>query len=235
MASIFNDEQRNSLISSMTNPESNASKLIKQNAEIGMSPDLTTEILNKYATYGANTGIGNIGGSRAVDALNENYRIRVDAPLKASMGLVVPPVTPSVLPMDQILDLTRLTDLNQVIPAAESVSGTPPNIPVEGPAEGVVTRPEVASLDNTPAIEEFGESLPDAEGVATRPDLGDIEKSKLQKFTKYLENNPLVAKTLVDSTNAVVSTIAKSIVGRDKTQSTLRAPRYRSQASQINL
>ena len=236
MASIFNDEQRNSLISSMTNPESNASKLIKQNAEIGMSPDLTTEILNKYATYGANTGIGNIGGSRAVDALNENYRISVDAPLKASMGLVVPPVTPvtpSVLPMDQILDLTRLTDLNQVIPAAESVSGPPPNTQVEGPAEGVVTRPEVESLDNAPAIEEFGESLPDAEGVATRPDLGDIEKSKLQKFTKYLENNPLVAKTLVDSTNAVVSTIAKSIVGRDKTQSTLRAPRYRSQASQI--
>ena len=69
MTSIFSDEQRTSLMDSMTNPESNARKMIEQNADIGMSPDLTTEILNKYATYGANTGIGNIGGGRLVDAL----------------------------------------------------------------------------------------------------------------------------------------------------------------------
>ena len=47
-----------------------------------MSPDITTEILNKYATYGANTGIGEIGGDNLVDALNEEYRKAVDAPLR---------------------------------------------------------------------------------------------------------------------------------------------------------
>ena len=82
MTSIFSDEQRASLMDSMTNPESNARKMIEQNAEIGISPDVTTEILNKYATYGANTGIGNIGGGKLVDALNEHYRNQVDAPLQ---------------------------------------------------------------------------------------------------------------------------------------------------------
>ena len=48
MTSIFSDEQRASLMDSMTNPESNARKMIEQNAEIGISPDVTTEILNKF-------------------------------------------------------------------------------------------------------------------------------------------------------------------------------------------
>jgi len=82
MTSIFSDEQRDSLMRAMTNPESNARKMMEQNQEIGMSPDITTEILNKYATYGANTGIGEIGGDNLVDALNEEYRKAVDAPLR---------------------------------------------------------------------------------------------------------------------------------------------------------
>jgi hypothetical protein len=36
---------------SMTNPESNARKMIEQNAEIGISPDVTTEILNKSPPF----------------------------------------------------------------------------------------------------------------------------------------------------------------------------------------
>ena len=91
MSSIFTDKQRDSLMESMINPESNARKMIEQNQEIGISPDITTEILNKYATYGANTGIGELGGGKLVDALNEEYRKEVDAPLremseKASVG-----------------------------------------------------------------------------------------------------------------------------------------------------
>ena len=101
MSSIFSDEQRTSLIDSMTNPESNAYKMIEQNADIGISPNITNEILNKYATYGANTGIGNIGGGRLVDALNENYRNRVDAPLNAprlSLGAFLGDVVSNVAP-----------------------------------------------------------------------------------------------------------------------------------------
>ena len=82
MSSIFTDKQRDSLMESMINPESNARKMIKQNQEIGISPDITTEILNKYATYGANTGIGELGGGKLVDALNEEYRKAVDTPLR---------------------------------------------------------------------------------------------------------------------------------------------------------
>ena len=47
MTSIFSDEQRDSLMRAMTNPESNARKMMEQNQEIGISPDITTEILNR--------------------------------------------------------------------------------------------------------------------------------------------------------------------------------------------
>ena len=63
------------------NQESNAAKFIEQDKELGLSPDVTMEILNKYATYGANTGIGNLGGNKLVEALNEEYRKRIDEPL----------------------------------------------------------------------------------------------------------------------------------------------------------
>lgn len=82
MASIYSDDQRQSLMDSMTNPQSNAAKFLEQGGETGLSPDVTMDILNKYATYGANTGIGNIGGGRFVEGLNEQYRKKVDAPLQ---------------------------------------------------------------------------------------------------------------------------------------------------------
>ena len=82
MTRLFDDEQSSSLITSMMNPESNATKFMEQGEDIGLPRDVTMDILNKYATYGANTGIGNIGGERLVNALNEEYRKRVDAPLQ---------------------------------------------------------------------------------------------------------------------------------------------------------
>ena len=82
MTRLFDDEQSSSLITSMMNPESNASKFIEQGEDIGLPRDVTMDILNKYATYGANTGIGNLGGERLVNALNDEYRKQVDAPLQ---------------------------------------------------------------------------------------------------------------------------------------------------------
>ena len=86
MTRLFDDEQSSSLITSMMNPESNATKFMEQGEDIGLPRDVTMDILNKYATYGANTGIGNIGGERLVNALNEEYRKRVDAPLQQTTG-----------------------------------------------------------------------------------------------------------------------------------------------------
>ena len=82
MTRLFDDEQSSSLITSMMNPESNATKFIEQGEDIGLPRDVTMDILNKYATYGANRGIGNIGGERLVNALNEEYRKQVAAPLQ---------------------------------------------------------------------------------------------------------------------------------------------------------
>ena len=57
MASIYSDDQRQSLMNSMTNPESNAAKFLEQGGETGLSPDITMDILNKYA-------INQINGSK---------------------------------------------------------------------------------------------------------------------------------------------------------------------------
>ncbi len=89
MTRIFDDEQTTSLVRAMANPESNARKMVEQNQEIGLPSDITTDILNKYATYGANTGIGNLGGSRLVEAINDQYRKKVDAPLQQESKEVV--------------------------------------------------------------------------------------------------------------------------------------------------
>ena len=80
MTRLFDDEQTTSLVRAMANPESNARKMAEQNQEIGVPSDITNDILNKYATYGANTGIGNLGGSRLVEAINDQYRKKVDEP-----------------------------------------------------------------------------------------------------------------------------------------------------------
>lgn len=66
--------------------ETNAVKFVEQNREIGLSPDFTMNLLNRYGTYGANTGIGVLGGNRLVDALNENYRDKIDAKLPQNTG-----------------------------------------------------------------------------------------------------------------------------------------------------
>ena len=62
MSRIFDEDQTSSLVSSMMNSESNATKFMEQGEDIGMPRDVTMDILNRYATYGANTGILAVNG-----------------------------------------------------------------------------------------------------------------------------------------------------------------------------
>jgi len=246
MTSIFSDEQRTSLMDSMTNPESNARKMIEQNADIGMSPDLTTEILNKYATYGANTGIGNIGGGPLVDALNEQYRTVVDKPLRASVGLAVPQL-PTIA---ETLDLDRLTNLEAIqelsgLDAADQLQVLE-TLGVDSASE-LSEQPAAASADapedfNTPptiegriGIDEMG-SAQEGKDIASPTDLSELEVDpRMETFKKFLDENPLVAKQLAESAGAGIGIAVKEIVGRDKTPPAIRAPRPRFQTSRVNV
>ena len=245
MTSIFSDEQRTSLMDSMTNPESNARKMIEQNAEIGISPDVTTEILNKYATYGANTGIGNIGGGKLVNALNERYRNRVDAPLRASNG------TPSGVGAAAGLDanfsqtLEELRRLQEQMLGENTLSAEAMDSELRNMGEAIDLEAEtLESLEaETESPKEFGVKIQDmpaeeAGNITGRPNIPAPEMpegSKLQQFKQYLKDNPLVAKQLADSAGAGIGIAVKEIIGRDKTPPTIRAPRPRFQASRINV
>ena len=144
MSSIFTDKQRDSLMESMINPESNARKMIEQNQEIGISPDITTEILNKYATYGANTGIGELGGGKLVDALNEEYRKAVDAPLRemsemASVGRPPGGVTQEMLDALDELEIfnpsgSAQRTLDKTLSKADVMRDFDPTEPLEAPS-----------------------------------------------------------------------------------------------------
>ena len=144
MSSIFTDKQRDSLMESMINPESNARKMIEQNQEIGISPDITTEILNKYATYGANTGIGELGGGKLVDALNEEYRKAVDAPLRemsemASVGRPPGGVTQEMLDALDELEIfnpsgSAQRTLDKTLSKADVMRDFDPTKPLEAPS-----------------------------------------------------------------------------------------------------
>lgn len=240
MTSIFSDEQRASLMDSMTNPESNARKMIEQNAEIGISPDVTTEILNKYATYGANTGIGNIGGGKLVDALNERYRNRVDAPLRASKG------TPSGVGAAAGLDanfsqtLEELRRLQEQSLGENTLSAEAMDAELRNMNEAIKLETETMDSLNSPVnlkgregIDEFGSSLPDQD-IASPVDLEGVDvESKLEQLKRYLENNPVVAQQLGKSLGTGLGIAAKAAVGEDDTPRTITAPRPRFQAGQV--
>ena len=240
MTSIFSDEQRASLMDSMTNPESNARKMIEQNAEIGISPDVTTEILNKYATYGANTGIGNIGGGKLVNALNERYRNRVDAPLRASNG------TPSGVGAAAGLDanfsqtLEELRRLQEQSLGENTLSAEAMDAELRNMNEAIKLETETMDSLNSPVnlkgregIDEFGSSLPDQD-IASPVDLEGVDvESKLEQLKRYLENNPVVAQQLGKSLGTGLGIAAKAAVGEDDTPRTITAPRPRFQAGQV--
>ena len=244
MTSIFSDEQRTSLMDSMTNPESNARKMIEQNADIGMSPDLTTEILNKYATYGANTGIGNIGGGRLVDALNEQYRNRVDAPLRANAGTlggVAAADAASNLTPTEILEQLRMSQEQML--GENTLSAEAMDAELRNMGEAIDLEAEtLKSLEaETESPKEFGlkiQEMPAEEAgkIMGRPNIPAPEMpegSRLQQLKQYLKDNPLVAQQLGKSLGTTLGAITKEAIGDDDTPRTITAPRPRFQAGQV--
>ena len=213
MTRIFDDEQTTSLVRAMANPESNARKMVEQNQEIGLPSDITTDILNKYATYGANTGIGNLGGSRLVEAINDQYRKKVDAPLqqqkevtKAQTGIATASVPP--------IDLTALLENLQADPTSSTVAAlnSPVTIEATPPTVDSSVTPEVAA-----------------------PSLEDAQvETKVEALERFLEENPVVARQLGQSAGTLASVLAKEAVGEDETERVISAPRPRFQPSRVS-
>ena len=151
------------------NQESNAAKFIEQDKELGLSPDVTMEILNKYATYGANTGIGNLGGNKLVEALNEEYRKRIDEPLneepiKANMGS-------AVLEFFQNFGAGTSDFLKDIFANAPEAAAAPETAAINSPV-------------NTPS-----DNLGQIDLNIPAPDVPDVNPypTKLARFEKYLE------------------------------------------------
>ena len=173
--------------------------------DIGLPRDVTMDILNKYATYGANTGIGNLGGKRLVDALNEEYRKQVDAPLQempkeAFFGGFIEAL--------KNLGTTAAQGIGNVGSSiADAFTSGGPEA-VDSVAEGAAKTAEVVSeLEQLPAadrelIEIFGEDVVNQEAVNSpvaniEPPKGETvlateQPGRLEKFQKYLEDNPNV-------------------------------------------
>ena len=239
MNSIYSDEQRQSLIDSMTNPQSNAAKFLEQGGETGLSPDITMDILNKYATYGANTGIGNIGGSRLVEALNEEYRKKVDAPLQQE------PKEAFLGGLAEALAALGTGAVNLVQSGAEGVG----NIFKDG-AEGAAEAADNLELENAAANAAYPEQgFPQADSLNTPVQLseGGIDipmaesvvatemPSRIERFQKYLEENPIVAKQLQASGTDIAKILTQAAVGKEKRKPVVRATRApRFQPSKIN-
>jgi len=215
MTRIFDDEQTTSLVRAMANPESNARKMAEQNQEIGVPSDITTDILNKYATYGANTGIGNLGGSRLVEAINEQYRKKVDAPLqqqqttKAQEGTATAAGTPF--------------DLSELLAKTYGQLDKPIQEATEAAAETATEPPAM----NSPVIN----MTPD---VAV-PDLKNAQvQTKMEALQRFIEENPVLAKQLGESAGTLGGILAKEAIGEDETERVISAPRPRFQPSRVS-
>ena len=242
----------------MTNPESNAVKFLEQGGETGLSPDITMDILNKYATYGANTGIGNIGGSRLVDSLNEEYRKHVDAPLQqepkeAFYGGLVEALAALGTGAVNVVKSGAESVGNIFKDGAEGAAEAADNLELENTTE-IATSPQQAALQatgsvNSPVqISEGDINIPmadsgnvDAEGYgdpSISPSgtvIATEMPSRMERFKKYLEDNPIVAKQLQASGVEIGKVLGQAAVGKEKSKPIVRAPRAsRLQPSQIN-
>ena len=188
MASIYSDDQRQSLMDSMTNPQSNAAKFLEQGAETGLSPDITMDILNKYATYSGNTGIGNIGGSRLVEALNEEYREKVDAPLQQepkealfggltaalqSLGTNVSSILPDVSEIQQTLPI----EMGDIPGTGSNLIPDIPELDLSSTSTSAVDLAEeaVSSAASAPSVEQIGATI---EADVSAPDMGLAEETR---------------------------------------------------------
>jgi ABC-type multidrug transport system fused ATPase/permease subunit len=237
MASIYNDDQRQSLINSMTNPESNATKFVEQGEDIGMPRDVTMDILNRYATYGANTGIGNLGGERLVNALNDEYRKRVDEPLQNN-----PPemFTGGLTAIAEILQNLGSSAIQGIGNVGSSIADVFAGAPTE--LSGEAAKESLAALDAAaaPGVEAASVTDAGATGGALNSPVS-LENSllpeatRLEKFQKYLDENPLVARQLMSSGQDIGKILGQALGGGGKRKSKIpvRAPRPRFQPGAI--
>lgn len=208
MTRIFDDEQTTSLVRAMANPESNARKMVEQNQEIGLPSDITTDILNKYATYGANTGIGNLGGSRLVEAINDQYRKKVDAPLQQESKEAF---------LGGLAEL--LAELGKTAPSLAEIDAASTGMPVEA---------GTTLTDTVSPIESLNSPISNAENPLIRPE------TQIEKLQKYLEENPVVAKQLGESAGTIGGILAKEAIDEDETERVVSAPRPRFQPSRVS-
>jgi len=219
MTRIFDDEQTTSLVRAMANPESNARKMAEQNQEIGVPSDITTDILNKYATYGANTGIGNLGGSRLVEAINEQYRKKVDAPLQqeskeAFLGGLAEMLAKLGTSAKDIFAAGAET-----APSLAEIDAASMEMPVEA---------GTTLTDTASPIESLYTPISKAENPLIRPE------TQIEKLQKYLEENPVLAKQLGESAGTLGGILAKEAIGEDETERVISAPRPRFQPSRVS-
>ena len=209
MTRLFDDEQSSSLITSMMNPESNASKFIEQGEDIGLPRDVTMDILNKYATYGANTGIGNLGGERLVNALNEEYRKRVDAPLQNNsqeMFLGGVPVLSSIVDFIASLGTGAADAITSVFKAApEAVTSV-----TEGGEAAIKTAEKLPELGKQIVDPEGGVLVSTADAATAAPETVE-ELSKLEKF---IEENPVAARTILGGSEDLAALLGRNLGSR---------------------
>ena len=245
MTRLFDDEQSSSLITSMMNPESNATKFMEQGEDIGLPRDVTMDILNKYATYGANTGIGNIGGERLVNALNEEYRKQVDAPLQEMPREAFIGGLAELLKNLGTAAAEGIGNVGSSIADAFTSGGAESTGGLEVASGGPDTSAAAVEAVNSPVtispegIRTAGQGKGEITLDVAAPDLASVDPSpdptRLEKFQKYLEDNPTVARVLERSSGDVAKIIGQAIGGRDKDRgrTPFRAPRPRFQPSQV--
>ena len=242
MASIYNDDQRQSLINSMTNPESNSTKFVEQGEDIGLPRDVTMDILNRYATYGANTGIGNLGGERLVNALNDEYRKRVDEPLQSN-----PPemFTGGFTALAEILQNLGSSAMQGVSNVGSSIADAFTSGGAEAASGAADSSAAAVEAVNSPVTissegaRTAGEGLGEVTLDVAAPDLASVDPSpdptRLEKFQKYLDENPLVAKQLMASGQDLGKILGAALGSGGKRESKVpvRAPRPRFQPGAI--
>ena len=218
MTRIFNDEQTTSLVRAMANPESNARKMVEQNQEIGLPSDITTDILNKYATYGANTGIGNLGGSRLVEAINDQHRKKVDAPLQQESKEAF---------LGGLAELLAKLGTNAKDIFAAGAETAPSLAEIDAASTGIPVEAGTTLTDTVSPIESLNSPISNAENPLIRPE------TQIEKLQKYLEENPVVAKQLGESAGTIGGILAKEAIGEDETERVVSAPRPRFQPSRV--
>jgi hypothetical protein len=218
---------------------------MEQGEDIGLPRDVTMDILNKYATYGANTGIGNIGGERLVNALNEEYRKRVDAPLqemtgKAMAGDYAARIAEQIAEQQRIAD--ALAQSQQMMDAMPDLSATAtPEMQaalddaLQNPAQTDNTTLSTAEQAVQDAVDDPSKTVGQVKSPITIDGEKDTQLPRSERIQKYLEENPEVARLLQQSGRDVAKIIGQAIGGRDKDRGRVpfRAPRPRFQPSQV--